>query len=117
MQDQLQISCVVFDPVLVKVFEQQPEPPSSPPVPHLLLCSPQIAVRYNTIMTQNSKLREETVSLQLQKAIYVSSYWKLERSLGQQNKLLNAAIEQATEDYEQWYGTLSALWAKLGADG
>ncbi|NWZ43693.1 CCD63 protein, partial [Brachypodius atriceps] len=68
-----------------------------------------ITVRYNTIMTQNSKLREETVSLQLQKAIYVSSYWKLERSLVQQNKLLNAAIEQATEDYEQWMEDLGRI--------
>ncbi|NXR81371.1 CCD63 protein, partial [Pycnonotus jocosus] len=68
-----------------------------------------ITVRYNTIMTQNSKLREETVSLQLQKAIYVSSYWKLEKSLVQQNKLLDAAIEQATEDYEQWMEDLGRI--------
>lgn len=40
--------------------------------------------------------------MQLQKAIYDNSYWKLERSLVQQNKLLTDAIEQATEDYEQW---------------
>lgn len=68
-------------------------------------------------MTQNSKLREETVNLQLQKAIYEASYWKLEKSLVQQNELLNDAIEQATEDYEQWYVALSALWAELGAEG
>lgn len=102
MQTQLQIFWVVFDPALLKLFKQQPEPPIPPPFPHLLLCSPQITVRYNTIMTRNNKLREETVSLQLQKAIYDNSYWKLERSLVQQNKLLNDAIEQATEDYEQW---------------
>ncbi|KAM4891101.1 coiled-coil domain-containing protein 63 [Sylvia borin] len=68
-----------------------------------------ITVRYNTIMTRNNKLREETVSLQLQKAIYDNSYWKLERSLVQQNKLLNDAIEQATEDYEQWMEDLGRI--------
>lgn len=74
-------------------------------------------MRYNTIMTRNNKLREETASLQIQKAIHDNCYWKLEKSLAQQNKLLEAAIEQATEDYEQWYGALSALWAEPGADG
>ncbi|XP_038008815.1 coiled-coil domain-containing protein 63 [Motacilla alba alba] len=86
-------------------------------VPQLLLCSPQATVRYNNIMTRNNRLREETASLQIQKAIYDNCYWKLEKSLVQQNKLLDAAIEQATEDYEQWYVALSALWAALGADG
>ncbi|NXU66955.1 CCD63 protein, partial [Horornis vulcanius] len=68
-----------------------------------------ITVRYNTIMTRNKKLREETVNMQLQKAIYDNSYWKLEKSLVQQNKLLNAAIEQATEDYEQWMEDLGRI--------
>lgn len=74
-------------------------------------------MRYNTIMTRNNKLREETASLQIQKAIYDNCYSKLERSLAQQNRLLEAAIEQATEDYEQWYRALPALWAELGAGG
>ncbi|NWZ64342.1 CCD63 protein, partial [Acrocephalus arundinaceus] len=68
-----------------------------------------ITVRYNTIMTRNNRLREETVSLQIQKAIYDNSYWKLEKSLIQQNKLLDAAIEQATEDYEQWMEDLGRI--------
>uniref|UniRef100_A0A8D2PDZ7 ODAD1 central coiled coil region domain-containing protein n=1 Tax=Zosterops lateralis melanops TaxID=1220523 RepID=A0A8D2PDZ7_ZOSLA len=68
-----------------------------------------ITVRYNTIMTRNNKLREETVNMQLQKAIYDNSYWKLERSLVQQNKLLTDAIEQATEDYEQWMEDLGRI--------
>ncbi|NWI36959.1 CCD63 protein, partial [Picathartes gymnocephalus] len=66
-------------------------------------------VRYNTIMTRNNRLREETVSLQIQKAIYDNSYWKLEKRLVQQNKLLDAAIEQATEDYEQWMEDLGRI--------
>lgn len=53
-------------------------------------------------MTRNNRLREETVSLQIRKAIYDNCYWKLEKRLVSQNKLLNAVIEQATEDYEQW---------------
>ncbi|NXU40452.1 CCD63 protein, partial [Drymodes brunneopygia] len=68
-----------------------------------------VTVRYNTIMTQNNRLREETVSLQIQKAIYDNNYWKLERRLVQQNRLLNAAIEQATEDYEQWMEDLGRI--------
>ncbi|NWH84147.1 CCD63 protein, partial [Aegithalos caudatus] len=68
-----------------------------------------ITVHYNTILSQNKKLREETVGLQLQKAIYDNSYWKLQKSLVQQNKLLNAAIEQATEDYEQWMEDLGRI--------
>ncbi|NXA93786.1 CCD63 protein, partial [Melanocharis versteri] len=68
-----------------------------------------VTVRYNTIMTRNNRLREETVSLQIQKAIYDNSYWKLEKRLVQQNRLLNAAIEQATEDYEQWMEDLGRI--------
>ncbi|KAI1233103.1 hypothetical protein IHE44_0006298 [Lamprotornis superbus] len=68
-----------------------------------------VTVRYNTIMTRNNKLREETVSMQIQKAIYDSSYWRLEKRLVQQNRLLNAAIEQATEDYEQWMEDLGRI--------
>ncbi|NXD40253.1 CCD63 protein, partial [Copsychus sechellarum] len=68
-----------------------------------------VTVRYNTIMTRNNKLREETVSMQIQKAIYDNSYWKLEKRLAQQNRLLNAAIEQATEDYEQWMEDLGRI--------
>ncbi|XP_063272279.1 coiled-coil domain-containing protein 63 [Prinia subflava] len=68
-----------------------------------------ITVRYNTIMTRNNRLREETVSLQIQKAIYDNSYWKLENSLAQLNELLHAAIEQATDDYEQWMDDLERI--------
>ncbi|NXM13838.1 CCD63 protein, partial [Ploceus nigricollis] len=68
-----------------------------------------VTLRYNTIMTRNTRLREETASLQVQKAIYDNCYWKLEKSLVQQNKLLDAAIEQATEDYEQWMEDLGRI--------
>ncbi|NXB28932.1 CCD63 protein, partial [Eulacestoma nigropectus] len=68
-----------------------------------------VTVRYNTIMTRNNRLREETMSLQIRKAIYDNCYWKLEKRLVKQNKLLNAAIEQATEDYEQWMEDLGRI--------
>ncbi|NXM91496.1 CCD63 protein, partial [Oenanthe oenanthe] len=68
-----------------------------------------VTVRYNTIMTRNNQLREETVGMQIQKAIYDNSYWKLEERLAQQNSLLNAAILQATEDYEQWMEDLGRI--------
>ncbi|NWV05109.1 CCD63 protein, partial [Ptilonorhynchus violaceus] len=68
-----------------------------------------VTVHYNTILTRNNRLREETVSLQIQKAIYDNAYWKLEKQLAEQNKMLNAAIEQATEDYEQWMEDLGRI--------
>ncbi|XP_039580598.1 coiled-coil domain-containing protein 63 [Passer montanus] len=68
-----------------------------------------VTVRYNTIMTRNNRLREETASLQTQKTFYDNCYWKLEKSLAQQNKLLDAAVEQATEDYEQWMEDLGRI--------
>uniref|UniRef100_A0A8C5J484 ODAD1 central coiled coil region domain-containing protein n=1 Tax=Junco hyemalis TaxID=40217 RepID=A0A8C5J484_JUNHY len=54
-----------------------------------------VTVCYNAVVARNNKLREETASLQIQKASFDNLYWKLERSLVQQNKLLNAAIEQS----------------------
>ncbi|XP_042635776.1 coiled-coil domain-containing protein 63 [Catharus ustulatus] len=68
-----------------------------------------VTVRYNTIMARNNQLREETVSMQIQKATYDNYYWKLDESLVQQNRLLNAAVEQATEDYEQWMEDLGRI--------
>ncbi|NXY07445.1 CCD63 protein, partial [Pteruthius melanotis] len=68
-----------------------------------------ITVQYNTIMTRNNRLREETISLQIRKAIYDNCYWKLEERLVKQNKLLNDSIEQATEDYEQWMEDLGRI--------
>ncbi|NXY26097.1 CCD63 protein, partial [Atrichornis clamosus] len=66
-------------------------------------------VHYNTIMTRNNRLRQETISLQIQKAIYDNCYWKMDKTLLQQNKMLNAAVEQATEDYEQWMEDLARI--------
>ncbi|NXM36222.1 CCD63 protein, partial [Oxyruncus cristatus] len=66
-------------------------------------------VRYNTILTRNNELREETRSLKIQKAIFDNYYWKYERQLTQQNRLLNSAVELATEDYEQWMEHLSKI--------
>ncbi|NXE93520.1 CCD63 protein, partial [Menura novaehollandiae] len=68
-----------------------------------------VTVHYNTILTRNNRLREETVSLQIQKAIYDNCYWKLDRKLVEQNEMLNAVIEQATEDYEQWMEDLARI--------
>uniref|UniRef100_A0A8C5XA04 ODAD1 central coiled coil region domain-containing protein n=1 Tax=Malurus cyaneus samueli TaxID=2593467 RepID=A0A8C5XA04_9PASS len=68
-----------------------------------------VTVRYNTIMTRNNTLREEIVRLQIHKAIYDNYYWKVERKLVRQNKLLTAAVEQATEDYEQWMDDLARI--------
>ncbi|XP_063029556.1 coiled-coil domain-containing protein 63 [Melospiza melodia melodia] len=68
-----------------------------------------VTVCYNAVVARNNKLREETASLQIQKASFDNLYWKLERSLVLQNKLLNAAIEQATEDYDQWMEDLGRI--------
>ncbi|NXU19183.1 CCD63 protein, partial [Pardalotus punctatus] len=65
-----------------------------------------VTVQYNTIVTQNSRLREENTNLKTQKAIYNNYYWKMEKELIWKNKLLTAVIKQATEDYEQWMDNL-----------
>ncbi|XP_064531074.1 coiled-coil domain-containing protein 63 isoform X1 [Pseudopipra pipra] len=69
----------------------------------------QATVRYNTILTRNNELREETRSLTIQKAVFDNYYWKYDRQLTQQNRLLNSAVELATEDYEQWMEYLSKI--------
>ncbi|NXA03934.1 CCD63 protein, partial [Sapayoa aenigma] len=68
-----------------------------------------VTVQYNTILTRNNELREETKSLQIQKAIFDNYYWKYHRKIIQQNKMLNSSIEHATEDYEQWMEYLSRI--------
>ncbi|KAJ7422703.1 coiled-coil domain-containing protein 63 [Willisornis vidua] len=68
-----------------------------------------ITVHYNTILTRIDELREETRSLQIQKAIFDNYYWKYERQLTQQNRELDSSVEQATEDYEQWMEYLSKI--------
>ncbi|NWI85722.1 CCD63 protein, partial [Pitta sordida] len=68
-----------------------------------------LTVQYDTILTQNKELREETRSLQIQKAVFDNYYWKYHRKLFQQNKMLNSSMEQATEDYEQWMEYLSRI--------
>ncbi|NXK94453.1 CCD63 protein, partial [Formicarius rufipectus] len=68
-----------------------------------------ITVQYNTILTRNNELREETRSLQIQKGIFDDCYWMYERKLAQQNRMLNSSVEQATEDYEQWMEYLSRI--------
>ncbi|XP_050174725.1 uncharacterized protein LOC126641753 [Myiozetetes cayanensis] len=66
-------------------------------------------VRYNTILTGNNRLREETRSLTIQKAIFDKYYWKYERQLTQQNRQLNIATEIAIEDYEHLMECLSKI--------
>ncbi|NXP25482.1 CCD63 protein, partial [Scytalopus superciliaris] len=68
-----------------------------------------ITVHYNTILTRNGELREETRSLQIQKAIFDGYYWKYQRTLTRQNRMLHSSVEQATEDYEQWMEYLSKV--------
>ncbi|NXK32636.1 CCD63 protein, partial [Piprites chloris] len=66
-------------------------------------------VHYNTILTRNYELREETRSLKIQKANFDNCYWKYERQLSQQNRLLNSSVEHATESYEQWMEYISKI--------
>ncbi|NXU88695.1 CCD63 protein, partial [Xiphorhynchus elegans] len=68
-----------------------------------------ITVQYDTILTRNNELREETRSLQIQKAVYDDYYWMYERRLSRQNKMLHSSVEQATEEYEQWMEYLSRI--------
>ncbi|NXG19517.1 CCD63 protein, partial [Grallaria varia] len=69
----------------------------------------QVTVHYNSILTQNYKLWEETSSLQIQKAVFDDHYWKYKRKLTQQNRLLSSSVEQTREDYKQWMDCLSRI--------
>lgn len=98
MQGLLQISCALSVLALVKVFQHRPSPA---PAANLLLPSPQVTVRFDTILTVNNRLREEIKNLRIQKAILDNFYAKLRKHLDQQKNRMDAAVEQSTQAYEQ----------------
>lgn len=98
MQGLLQISCALSVLALVKVFQHRPSPA---PAANLFLPSPQVTVRFDTILTVNNRLREEIENLRIQKAILDNFYAKLRKHLDQQKNRMDAAVEQSTQAYEQ----------------
>ncbi|NWI56939.1 CCD63 protein, partial [Calyptomena viridis] len=95
--------------ITVKVLEARNPKRLQEQIDTLNLRLSTVTVHYNTILTRNNKLREETRSLVIQKAIFDDYYLKYDRKLSQQNRKLNSSIEQATEDYEQWMEYLSRI--------
>lgn len=75
----------------------------SVPTRALLLPSPQVTVRFDTILTTNNKLQEEIENLRIQKATLDNFYSKLHKHLAQQKRRMDTAIEQATQAHKQRY--------------
>ncbi|NXF04111.1 CCD63 protein, partial [Smithornis capensis] len=95
--------------ITVKVLEARNPKRLQEQIDTLELRLNNVTVHYNTILTRNNELREETRSLLIQKAIFDDYYWKYHRKLNQQNRMLHSSVEQATEDYEQWMEYLSRI--------
>ncbi|NXL90504.1 CCD63 protein, partial [Alectura lathami] len=60
-----------------------------------------VTVHFNTILTTNNKLREETENLRIQKAILDNFNLKLCKHLEQQKRRMATTAEQSTQAHEQ----------------
>ncbi|NWU62695.1 CCD63 protein, partial [Pterocles burchelli] len=70
-----------------------------------------VTVRFDTILTRNHELREESGSLQKQKAVLDNFYLKLDNKLDQELRRMNTAVEQSTQAYKQWMKALERISA------
>uniref|UniRef100_A0A8C9FYE7 Coiled-coil domain containing 63 n=1 Tax=Pavo cristatus TaxID=9049 RepID=A0A8C9FYE7_PAVCR len=83
----------------------------SVPARALLLASPQVTVRFDTILTTNNKLQEEIENLRIQKATLDNFYSKLHKHLAQQKRRMDTAIEQARQARKQRVECLARISA------
>lgn len=58
-------------------------------------------MNFNKMLTTNSKLRKEIEDLRFEKAAYDHAYQQLHGRLLMQKKIMNEAIEQSAQAYEQ----------------
>nr|XP_025045177.1 coiled-coil domain-containing protein 63 [Pelodiscus sinensis]XP_025045178.1 coiled-coil domain-containing protein 63 [Pelodiscus sinensis] len=70
-----------------------------------------VTVHFDTILTTNANLREEIENLRIHKSIFDNFYSKLHRKLDQQKKIMDTAIEQSTQAYEQRVEALARISA------
>lgn len=61
----------------------------------------QVTVQFHKLLTTNAKLRKEIEDLRYQKAAYDHVSQQLHRRLSVQKKIMNVAIEQSSQAYEQ----------------
>ncbi|XP_067862355.1 coiled-coil domain-containing protein 63-like [Heptranchias perlo] len=58
-------------------------------------------VKFNTILTENRKLRDEINSLRVNKEIYTKLYNKLSTKLQEQKKIMKEIVEESVQAYDQ----------------
>ncbi|XP_009558718.2 coiled-coil domain-containing protein 63 [Cuculus canorus] len=70
-----------------------------------------VIAHFDTILTRNNELREQIECLRIQKAVVDHLYLKLHKKLDQQNRRMNADVEQAAQAYERWTEPLARISA------
>ncbi|XP_051888477.1 coiled-coil domain-containing protein 63-like [Pristis pectinata] len=58
-------------------------------------------IKFNTILTENCKLREEINVLRVNKEIYIKLYNKLSAKLQEQKKIMKDIVEESIQAYDQ----------------
>ncbi|XP_007489897.1 coiled-coil domain-containing protein 63 isoform X1 [Monodelphis domestica] len=71
----------------------------------------QVTIQFDTMLTTNSKVRQNIEDLRFEKAAYDNVYQQLFRRLQMQRRTLNVAIEQSTQAYNQRLEALARISA------
>ncbi|XP_007489899.1 coiled-coil domain-containing protein 63 isoform X2 [Monodelphis domestica] len=70
-----------------------------------------VTIQFDTMLTTNSKVRQNIEDLRFEKAAYDNVYQQLFRRLQMQRRTLNVAIEQSTQAYNQRLEALARISA------
>ncbi|XP_044541354.1 coiled-coil domain-containing protein 63 [Gracilinanus agilis] len=70
-----------------------------------------VTIQFDTMLTTNSKVRQNIEDLRFEKAAYDNVYQQLFRRLQMQRRTLNMAIEQSTQAYNQRLEALARISA------
>uniref|UniRef100_A0A7M4F439 Coiled-coil domain containing 63 n=1 Tax=Crocodylus porosus TaxID=8502 RepID=A0A7M4F439_CROPO len=70
-----------------------------------------VTVHFDTVLTTNTKLREEIETLRVQKAVFDNNYIKLHKKFDQQKRMMENATEQSSQAYDQRVEALARISA------
>ncbi|XP_019362789.1 PREDICTED: coiled-coil domain-containing protein 63 [Gavialis gangeticus] len=70
-----------------------------------------VTVHFDTVLTMNTKLREEIETLRVQKAVFDNNYIKLHKKFDQQKRMMENATEQSSQAYDQRVEALDRISA------
>ncbi|XP_006015315.1 coiled-coil domain-containing protein 63 [Alligator sinensis] len=70
-----------------------------------------VTVHFGTVLTTNTKLREEIETLRVQKAVFDNNYIKLHKKFDQQKRMMENATEQSSQAYDQRVEALARMSA------